>query len=216
MVPRFPGLPRGPGNGAIHQVASPRLQGRPDPVRIGELASRLRRTGSDVRQGKVRTNSDGKYRLERLCFGDYRLSVMHDEYCDEKRVQQIVDERTITLPQITLQRGCAVEGVVTLDGVPTAGARVCVCANLDILPENAVLPDALNTFTDANGRYSFARRVPPGFWQIQAAAAEPPGKESNPFAVLIQLKESQRALQLQVGAGKNVNLALTTPDLPSR
>jgi len=116
-------------------------------------------------------------------------------------------------PELTLRPWANVTGRFSDGGKPVAGARISL---FPIRVEDRVGPtvdEAMQTQTDAEGRFSFAR-VPPGPVSVRASLGpwEDPGYRSGP-AVPLDLTPGQRAdLDLgNVGATVTGRVELTGP-----
>lgn len=154
------------------------------------------------------TDANGRFTLRKLAFADYMLRVTHGDFC-EAAAQDIKLEHEgeqKDVGQIRLLRGAVVEGTCTRAGNPAAQIKVTIG------PPDGAQPDldaqgrprmffSATAITDAEGRYRFPRRVPPGTYKIHAAVG---AGNDNIFNALIQMKQTERPLV--IGAGQQVSV----------
>ena len=163
---------------------------------------------------QVRTNKQGRFELKQLAFADYMVRVSHPKFCEGTAINiklsqegEVVDAGTVTL-----RLGARMQGVTTVDGVPTGQVKVVISKPMpkpgepgSIQPGAKMTPEqqqemAKQLFTthvlsDGNGNYTMLKRVPPGVYKVTAARHS----AENPFGALIDMKESEREIVVAPG-----------------
>lgn len=152
-----------------------------------------------VTRATATTDADGRFQLPRLIAGSYRVVASHPDFCAARVAVAVETDQRQTVEGLRLARGAAVEGTVTLAGAAAAGARVTV--GLQPAPGEPPTPGALmDAIADAQGRFRFAQRLPPGRYVLSASRVVE--GQNNPFAVLLQIKATQRELVVEEGQDK--------------
>ena len=157
----------------------------------------------------VRTDAEGRFLLENLALADYQLLVEHPDACRsiERGIPcQAPTERA--LPPIRLQRGAIVHGRASIDGRITGQMKILLTTPPEVPAERSI---RLETVTDGEGRYRFARRIPPGEYVLRGAAVASATPETEIFEQLRQLSRS--STRLLVAPGKDLvehDLAIET------
>ncbi|MEY4672413.1 MAG: hypothetical protein RL148_197 [Planctomycetota bacterium] len=158
-------------------------------------------TPERVTRATVTTDAQGNFRLERLAFATYQLRIGHPDHCEALVGNLLVaDTAQQVLPAVTLRRGALVQGRALLQGVPAAQVRVTV-APVDgpgaQAPESALV--RIETVSAANGSFVFARRLPPGNYELRAAQLAGNDGQSDVFRVLMQLRASATRITVRPG-----------------
>jgi len=177
-----------PVAGAAVRVASK------DDGKIGLLL-----TGKPVRlkvPAKVRSNRDGSFELKRLKPGKYRVEVAHDEFSTSRTHEIEIANQAKQTVNVTLKRGALIVGRVTKRGRPQNNFEV----RISELTKEKKFATAITTRTDAEGRFAFDQRIAPGRYRIQTMSGAKGGE--NPFEKLLQLKDSQRDIEIKAGERK--------------
>lgn len=161
----------------------------------------------------VRTDAQGRFRINKLAFADYMLRVSHADYCEGtaidiklEREGQVVDAGVIQL-----NRGAIVEGVTSVAGAPMGQIKVVLSVPLtnDVLPGGAGKRDgapltppttsralfSANVLSENNGQFALRKRVPPGEYKVTASRQDP----GNPFLALMDMKETEQKLVILPG-----------------
>jgi protocatechuate 3,4-dioxygenase beta subunit len=121
---------------------------------------------------QVRTDANGRFRLDRLAPGGYRVSLSDGELQKEwvaadRRVERVVEGKTTACGDLTLTRGGLVSGKVTdrETGAPLSETRVTGFR----VTQNAWVSGPATT-TRVDGIYTL--RLPPGKWRVNADGRE--------------------------------------------
>ncbi|MBL8750257.1 MAG: carboxypeptidase regulatory-like domain-containing protein [Planctomycetes bacterium] len=145
------------------------------------------------------TDADGRFELPRLSFGQYQLEVRHPDACLARQNGIVLDAEGVrTIAPIRLVRGAEVSGRVTIGGRTAAQAKILLTT-----PSNAASRGSafrLEAIADADGFFRMPRRVPPGMYELRAAALDTTSPEAQPFRQMQQLQRS--AVPLSVGDGQ--------------
>ncbi len=145
------------------------------------------------------TDADGQFELPRLSFGRYQLEVRHPDACLARQNGILLDaEGARTIAPIRLERGAEVSGRVTIAGRTAPQAKILLTT-----PSNAALRGGgfrLEAIADADGFFRMPRRVPPGMYELRAAALDTTSPEAQPFRQMQQFQRS--AVALSVGDGQ--------------
>lgn len=155
---------------------------------------------------RVESGADGSFVLPRLARGDYQLEIHHPEACRRFVTGLAIrDSADVDLGVIRLQRGTVVFGRATTDGRVAGQVKIVLTS---VFAEDAPLPqpaaaDAvrLETVTDSTGAFLMPRRVPPGHYEIRAAAIDAQDPDSQVFQHLLQMQQS--ATRFTVAAGQS-------------
>ncbi|MGC6486210.1 MAG: carboxypeptidase regulatory-like domain-containing protein, partial [Planctomycetota bacterium] len=143
------------------------------------------------------TDERGWFTLDRLAAAVYQLQIEHPEAC--RRTIRDIDCKTIlenTLQPITLRRGARVGGRVTVDGEPKGQIRVILTTS-EAAPADQSL--RAETVTDREGRYAFARRIPPGDYVLRAAVTGGAQPDTQLFRQMLQLEQSTTPVRVAEG-----------------
>lgn len=159
----------------------------------------------------VRTDKQGRFRINKLSFADYMVRVSHDKYCEGTAINiKLTEEgQVVDAGVIQMQLGTLVEGITTLDGNPSGQIKVVISmptptgAKLPTLQPNspASMEQAakrmFNTkvLSDGNGNYRMLKRVPPGTYKVTASRQS----SNNPFKQLLDMKQSEVELIIRPG-----------------
>ncbi|MBK8098164.1 MAG: carboxypeptidase regulatory-like domain-containing protein [Planctomycetes bacterium] len=149
----------------------------------------------------TKTDKDGRYKLERLAVGEYRIVVSHQDHCSGQFEPAVADDKNGEWPTLVLEPGTLVSGTVTVGGEAKAGVTVTINAPIEVgVDKNPAKARVFQAVTDETGRYAFAMRIPAGDWRIHALPPQPEG--ANPFERLVAIKQSDRALKVETVDGK--------------
>jgi hypothetical protein len=171
----------------------------------------------------VRTDKQGRFRINKLSFADYMVRVSHDKYCEGTAINiKLTEEgQVVDAGVIQMQLGTLVEGITTLDGNPSGQIKVVISmptptgAKLPTLQPNspASMEQAakrmFNTkvLSDGNGNYRMLKRVPPGTYKVTASRQS----SNNPFKQLLDMKQSEVELIIRPGQDRvSVDFNLTS------
>ncbi|HEU4420395.1 MAG TPA: carboxypeptidase-like regulatory domain-containing protein [Planctomycetota bacterium] len=152
-------------------------------------------------RASVRTDREGRYRIEGIAHGKYRVFATHRDHCGVRRDVSVTEDKIIAVDAFAIPRGCVVEGVATLDGAAVAGIRISlepgdngvVEAEVEQVPagmhenQRAVWSGS-DTVTDSTGAFRFTSAVPPGKWHIYAIAPD-----ADLHSVLLQMNATKSA-----------------------
>ena len=159
----------------------------------------------------VRTDREGRYRLEGIAHGEYRLHAECQDRCELRRDVSVTEDKTVVLDAFSIPRGCVVEGAATLDGVAVGGIRICLRpddarvvvagveqagAGMDV--EQRLVWRDTGAVTDSTGAYRFGTNVPPGKWVMRAYASSP---DADLRTTLLQMAATSTETNLIVGGG---------------
>ncbi|MBK8096857.1 MAG: carboxypeptidase regulatory-like domain-containing protein [Planctomycetes bacterium] len=164
-------------------------------------------------KSQTKTDGGGRFRLTKLAFADYMIRVQHQDFCEGTSVDIKLESegQRLDIGTIQLMRGALVEGVTTVGGQPMGQVKVTIGPPDAEQPAGvpAVQPNAqaqtpkqmfvVNATSDGNGAFRFLKRVPPGTYKIHAVRE---AGSDNPFAKLLQMKQSQRPLLVAPGQDK--------------
>ena len=149
----------------------------------------------------TRTDKDGRYKLERLAAGEYRIVVSHQDHCSGQFEPTVADDKNGEWPTLVLEPGTLVSGAVTVGGEAKAGVTVSIAEPVvEGVDKNPAKARVFQAVTDEHGQYTFAMRIPAGDWRIHAMPPQPQG--ANPFERLLAMKQSDRPLKVDAGDGK--------------
>lgn len=161
-------------------------------------------------QGK--TDAQGRFRMNKLAFADYMLRVAHPDYCEGTAVNIKLEQegQVVDAGVIQLMLGAVVEGVTMIGGEPTGQVKVVLSTPVtaDSLatgklgapgtgaPGSARVLFNANVHSDGDGRFRLLKRVPPGSYKV---TAQRPGAGSDPFGVLMDMKETEQQITIAPG-----------------
>jgi protocatechuate 3,4-dioxygenase beta subunit len=149
---------------------------------------------------KVRTDGDGRFKIELVVPGTYQLAARQDGFAPlEQNDVEVRRKETTDAGKLVLSQGAKVRGhVYGLDGKPLAGAVV-----------NAVTKSSrfLTALADNDGAFVITA-MPPGDYTLTIAqfASTPP---IGALEMIIMAKNSQAAVTLADGDDTSVDLHLT-------
>ncbi|MFY9343627.1 MAG: carboxypeptidase-like regulatory domain-containing protein, partial [Planctomycetota bacterium] len=156
------------------------------------------------------TGADGSFVLSRLALADYQLMVEHPEAC-RQFVTGVRVERDgeMQLPPVRMRSGALISGRATVNGRVAGQVKIV----LTTPPTVANARDAvrLETTTAADGAFAFARRVPPGDYELRAAVVGTSEPEAQIFQQLLQLQRSSQTVSVLPGQQK-VEADINLPD----
>lgn len=148
-----------------------------------------------VTRTKTKTNAKGEYRVSLLNEAVYQLKFTHPDHSDTSiKGLEVVAGEVTSVTQISMSRGTIVSGVVRVDGAPTAQVKVTV----NVMPEPGMDRNLLTTFeaiTDNNGKFTLAKRVPPGRYQAMAARQTTP----NPLLQIADFHKTKQEFSIANG-----------------
>ena len=189
------GVVRGPEGrplaGAVVESRSPSVkagQGTP----MGDLLRSMLPDWST--RATATTDAKGEFRLPRLSYGTYSLSVDHPTCCRAEVENVEVGPTARTLEPVTLLAGAQIAGRVLVDGVEHAGAKlwlVSLAANGEPSPDATRWP----TTSGEGGRFEFPR-VPPGQYRLSGS------RSTDPLGLLHELKNSECRVTVQAGSDR--------------
>ena len=159
----------------------------------------------------ARADREGRYRLEGIAHGEYRVHAGYEDRCELRRDVSVTEDKAIALDAFSIPRGCVVEGTATLDGVAVGGirislrpddARVVVAgveqAGAGMDAEQRLVWRDTGAVTDPTGAYRFGTNVPPGKWVMHAYATSP---DADLRTTLLQMAATSTDTNLVVGGG---------------
>lgn len=168
-----------------------------------------------ITRSKAVTGADGGFELPLLARGHYQLQIDHGDACRlvlaDVRIEAAGDRE---LPLLRLLRGAEVVGSVQWDGKVPTQAKVVLASAVE--PEAApagaepgevpATPPGLRleTVTDATGSFRLPRRVPPGRYEIRAAAVGTGDPDAQVFALIQQMQRSATTFQIHPGQAEVV------------
>lgn len=154
-------------------------------------------TPKRIAERTQRTDANGRFVLERLALATYQLQVEHPDAC--RTLIRSVDcnqPGEQTLPPITLAQGSRIEGLATAAGRRVGQMKVILTTSSTTPADTAI---RLETVTDGEGRYRFARRIPPGSYELRTAVVGGTNPDSEIFNQLLQLKRSSKTFVVPSG-----------------
>lgn len=152
-----------------------------------------------ITRAKVRTDSQGNFRLERLAFAEYQLKVSHAEYCDGiVRALQLSTPNEQRLPAIVLLRGTLVRGTVAVDGTPQGQVKVVVDADPAVADAGGSQL-RMETVSNNDGTFVLHKRLPPGNYEIKAAQMTADTASPDIFRQILQMKKTAVTFELRTG-----------------
>jgi hypothetical protein len=158
-------------------------------------------------EASVPTDAEGRFRLERLSYGQYRLVVAHETHSDATISDLQIDPRKpdLDLGLIRMQAGTAVAGICLVDGRPSGQVEVLLSSAADS-GNNSPGADATGTrpnvrllartISSQDGRFRLPRPMPAGDYTIEACQLD--GAISK-FQRVQQLDRTRRPLHIRPG-----------------
>ena len=148
---------------------------------------------SRTTSARARTGTDGTFRLDHLAAGEYRLRFLAQDRAPSSRSGiEVADGRQLDLGTVTLVRGALIQGTVRVDGDLAGQIKISVSSLEDRPGQPAVHATAVS---DADGRFTLDRRLPPGRYQGQAARQTLP----NPILQVMDYQKSRQEFGIAVG-----------------
>lgn len=147
----------------------------------------------------VTSAADGSFELTRLALATYQLAIAHPDFCPAtERGLELSSAMPRSLPPVRLAKGTIVTGRATSAGQAGGQYKVVLNSAKDPLgvPVQAL---RMETTSDADGRFRFARRVPPGAYELRAARIDTVEPEAQVFHQLKQLQRSVTAVTVAKG-----------------
>lgn len=167
-----------------------------------------------ITRTSVRTDQNGRYRLERLALADYQLKIVHPDHCEAMlRGIAIAAPGERQAPDAVLARGTVVQGRTFVDGVPAGQVKVVIgpppdhAANLT--PEAALV--RAEAISNNDGTFAVARRLPPGTYEIKAAQQAGDAAGAGIFLQLLQFRQTSTNFAVAPGqTTAEINLHIVT------
>lgn len=145
----------------------------------------------------VQTDERGFFELSQIALATYQLQVSHPDAC--RALVRNIDCTRIgqtTLPPVRLARGSNIRGRATVAGRVQGQIKLVLTSPATAKAERSL---RLETVTDGEGHYRFARRIPPGTYLLRAAVVGSQSADSEIFQQLLQLKRSSTTLLVPPG-----------------
>ena len=151
----------------------------------------------NITRTSVGTNAEGKFRIALLNEGVYQLKLQHSGHFDAfLKDNQVQTGQTTSVPPIRLGRGTVVTGSVRVDGAPAGQVKVTLATVQDPAKPGMAAFSA-EAISDNDGKFTFAKRVPPGRYSVRAARQTLP----NPILQMADYQKSQQ--EIEFGAGQD-------------
>lgn len=156
-------------------------------------------------KASVKTDQGGRFRLTKLAFADYMLRVAHPDFCEGLNydIKLEGEGQQVDVGTITLSRGTVIEGTTTVEGLAAGQIKVTISVPQGEggVPhvEGGAPPKpqfSTSVISSNEGTFRLLKRVPPGTYKISACRQ---GGENNPFMILLDMKETERVIQVQPG-----------------
>ena len=150
----------------------------------------------------VQTDADGVFVLPQLAYGAYQLQVRHPGACPQFVTGiAITDSVERDLGTIRLDSGALVFGRATVDNRVAGQIKVVLTSVVatDTPPPPNDLGIRLETVTDSKGAFAMPRRVPPGDYELKAAAVDSGNPDGQIFQHLIQMQRSATRMTVLPG-----------------
>ncbi len=160
----------------------------------------------------VTTAADGSFTVTRLSLATYQLVAEHPDLCPTtQRGLELATPQTVTVPALRLAKGAIVAGRASFAGQSRGQFKVVLNSAKDPLgvPVQGL---RMETTSDADGRFRFSRRIPPGIYELRAARIDAVEPEAQVFRQLQQLQRS--VVTITVSAGRP--LVEQDLDIPER
>ncbi len=201
------GIVTGPGGkpvaGAEVRTVDSAMIGTPP----GSLFAKLREAMPVVvTQTSARTDAEGRYRLRRLSKGSYGLVVDHPDFCRFERKDLAIPADPAKL-DVALADGTRISGTLRDGDGPVADVDVTLMlAGEPTVTGPISFPPTWIARTDAQGRFTFAVRIPPGKYRM-SSTGKVTGKEA-PFDLMRRAKSSEVEFVVEPGK-KELEQAMT-------
>lgn len=148
---------------------------------------------SRTTSARTQTGEDGTFRLDHLAPGEYRLRFDAQDRAPSSRSGiEVADGRQLDLGTVTLVRGALIQGTVRVDGDLAGQIKISISSLADRPGQPTFQATAVS---DAQGRFTLDRRLPPGRYQGQAARQTLP----NPILQVMDYQKSRQEFGIAVG-----------------
>lgn len=156
-------------------------------------------------KASTKTDRQGRFRMNKLAYADYMVRVAHPDFCEGSAINIKIETegQVFDTGVIQMSKGAIVEGVTSVEGVPTGQIKVSVSmAMTEGLPAadpTAIRPSKAffnaSVISDGDGTFRLLKRVPPGSYKIVASRQS----ADNPFSTLIDMKQTEQQLVVAPG-----------------
>lgn len=154
----------------------------------------------------TKTDGQGRFQFDLLHPGAYQLEFEHHAYCKAVRNgSNVAVGEVTTLPNVELTKGCLVSGIARYDGKAMGQIQVHVNAVAD--QENP-MPTNCKAVTDNAGAFLIEKRLPPGRYEVMAAAPTPGG----PLLGLLLMQKSKKTFSIAAGQ-EHFELSIDLPKI---
>lgn len=168
-----------------------------------ELWRILRPNAPDqITEARATTGTDGRFALEHLAFGDYQLEITHPDACRAFVTgQKLAQVERRELGSVRLATGTVVFGRATRGGAVHPQIHLVLATAVDPKgpPPDAGSAILVKTVTDSTGAFRFPRRVPPGTYELRAAALDAGNADAQALARMLQLQKNVQPLVIAPG-----------------
>ncbi|MEO0479829.1 MAG: carboxypeptidase-like regulatory domain-containing protein [Planctomycetota bacterium] len=156
----------------------------------------------NITRATTTSSATGVVELEGLTPGVYQLEITHPDY-SQVAVQdiEVFDGQPTELGGISLVAGTQVTGQAYVDGQPAAQVKITITKAPDATDQPMFTAIA---FTDSEGNYQIAKRLPPGRYQVQAMRTG--GGPSAIFNHLADLRQTERQFTVQFGQSEHTEV----------
>lgn len=188
---RIPGIIQGTLlDPAGKPVADAWVQTLPDH----DLRGTFGRLPSPITHKTVKTDEQGRFRLDPVSPGTYRVKITHPGFAQISRRDQVVHSGKATgLGEVSLERGTAVSGEVQVNGGPAARVKVVITSKVDSTTWREAV--SIEAITDEKGRFAMPNRLPSGSYEAMAARTTLP----NPLLQIADYNKTKTAIVLKPG-----------------
>jgi hypothetical protein len=135
------------------------------------------------------TAADGTYELRHLAAAAYEVHVEHRDFCEGWLTGLHAAAPRHDLATVQLRKGARIRGRALAGDQGIAGVEITLCTAADTA--------IWKTTSDAEGHFELPHRVPPGAYRIFGT---PTARNDNPFAKLLEIRESERSVVVAEGA----------------
>ncbi|MCC6669679.1 MAG: carboxypeptidase regulatory-like domain-containing protein [Planctomycetes bacterium] len=143
------------------------------------------------------TGEDGKFRFTLLNAGTYQLKLSHPgAFTVFLKGNEVRTGEVTQVPTIRMDQGTVVSGTVRVDGAAAGQVKVTISTVTD--PANPASTGGAFSDTvvsDNEGRFVFAKRVPPGRYQVMASRQTLP----NPLMQIADFAKTKQEFELGRG-----------------
>ena len=148
-----------------------------------------------VSEMSVTTGKNGNFRIEMLTPASYQLRIDHKDFA-RKWVKGLTvqDGQKLDAGSVKMTSGVIVKGKVFVDGRPKAGVEI----SLSTAQGSKGPPVFERAFTNKDGRYEFARRMPAGRYEIQATRTD----HANQLMKLVDMQQTRNNVDIKRGMGE--------------